>query len=104
MSADAAIIRDLNIAAELSDLAEELREAAVTIGRHPSAHRPAGIRYRAASERLAELLRTIEYRAEVLAPPRTPRAEIPDVGGEVLTTAAGLPVDAPGYSALPGRF
>ena len=57
MTADAAIIRDLNMAAELH--------------------------------------RNIEYRAWVLAPPRTPRAKRDDTRSEVLTTAAGLPADPP---------
>ena len=104
MPAGDAIRRDLTLAAELTDIAEELRDAAVTTGRHPSTDRIAGNRYRAASERLAELLQAIEYRASKLAPPRTPRAGMPDVGGEVLTTAAGLPADAPGYRGLLDRF
>ena len=104
MTSDAAIIRDLNIAAELSDLAEELRDAATTIGRHPSTHRPAGNRYRAAAGRLAELHRDIEYRASVLAPPRTPRAKRKYVRSEALTTAAGLPADSPNREGLPLRL
>ena len=104
MTTDAVIIRDLNRAAELSDLAEELREAAVTIGRHPSTHRPAGNRYRAVAGRLAELLRDIEYRAWVLAPPRTPRAKRDGVRSEVLTTTAGLPADSANRLRLPVRL
>ena len=39
----------------------------------------------------------LDYRAWVLAPPRTPRAERQDVSGEVATTAAGVAVAVPVY-------
>ena len=66
---------DLRRAAELCDLAEELREAATTTGKHPASDRVAGRRYLAAAERLEDIGLQFRWRAKALAPPRTPRPE-----------------------------
>ena len=95
MPARDAIYDDLCLAAELSDLAEELRQAAVTTGKHPATDRIAGNRYHAVDERLGELRNRLGWRASVLAPRRTPRAERTALRGEVATTATGVAADVP---------